>query len=96
MSLVCQATGQPKPTVTWRKAFSKLVQVIVVDQLRFILTPQSKIVVSVFSNIMLNCMAESSIGILCKKASKNLPQSHILYPNGTLLLRKVSPNDAGT
>ena len=27
---------------------------------------------------------------------KHLPQNHILYPNGTLLLRNISPNDAGS
>ena len=81
LSLVCEATGQPTPTVTWRKAFSQLpkekttvvagnlnivniakadggtyecavknllgedsavAQVIVIDELKFILTPPTK------------------------------------------------------
>ena len=27
---------------------------------------------------------------------KHLPQNHILYPNDTVLLRNISPNDAGS
>ena len=26
---------------------------------------------------------------------KQMPQNHVVYPNGTLLLTNVSPNDAG-
>ena len=75
---------------------SAVAQIIVIDKLRFILTPQTKVVVSVFTNVMLNCTALGSIDIDWKKESQNLPQNHVIYPNGTLLLRVVTPNDAGT
>ena len=135
MSLLCKATGQPKPTVTWRKAFSHLSKerttvvdgkltivkttkadggtyacsvknllgqdsavalVMVIDRLKFTLTPPLKVVVSEFSNLLLTCAAQGSIVIIWKRAGKNLPQNHVLYPNGTLLLSKVTTNDAGS
>ena len=135
LTLVCQATGQPTPTITWQKAFSQMTkertavangnltifntakadggsyscgaknllgqdsavaQIIVIDKLRFILTPQTKVVVSVYRNVMLNITALGSIDIDWKKEGQNLPQNHVIYPNGTLLLRVVNQNDAGT
>ncbi|KAL9952541.1 hypothetical protein ACROYT_G039810 [Oculina patagonica] len=133
VSLVCQTTGHPKPTVTWRKAFSQLpkapvvgekltihniakadggdyvcvaknlleedsavAQVIVIDELKFTLTPPVKVVASDFSNVILHCTAHGSVDIDWKRAGQNIPQNHVLYPNGTLLLRRVSSSDAGT
>ena len=134
LSLVCKATGQPIPTVTWRKAFSQLpkqkttvvagnlnivnvakadggtyecavknllgqdsalAQVMVIDELRFVLTPPGKVVASVYDNAKLNCVAEGSVHIEWKRSGQNLPQNHVIYPNGTLLLRSVSSSDAG-
>ncbi|KAL9952561.1 hypothetical protein ACROYT_G039830 [Oculina patagonica] len=135
VSLICQATGQPTPTITWRKAFSQLPKektsvadgkltirnitkadggayacaaknllgedsaaalVTVVDELKFTLTPPVKDVAFVSNIILLNCAAQGSVGISWKRAGQNLPQNHVLYPNGTLLLRSVSTSDAGT
>ncbi len=134
VSLVCQATGQPKPTVTWRKVFSPLpigkttvldgiltirnvtkgdggeyvcgannllgkdsavAQVTVIDELKFTLIPPLKDVAFVLNNILLNCAAQGSVNISWKRAGQNLPQSHVIYPNGTLLLRSVSTSDVG-
>ena len=134
LSLVCKATGQPKPTVTWRKAFSQLpkqkttvfagnlnivdvakadggtyecavknllgqdsalAQVMVIDELKFVLTPPGKVLASVYDNAKLNCVAEGSVHIEWKRSGQNLPQNHVIYPNGTLLLRSVSSSDAG-
>ena len=135
VNLVCQATGQPTPTVTWRKAFSHLpkmktrvvdgtltihniakadggayacaaknllgedsavAQVTVIDELKFTLTPPVNVVASDLSDVILHCTAQGSVHIDWKRASQNIPQSHVVYPNGTLLLRNVSPNDSGT
>ena len=135
MALICQATGQPTPTVTWRKAFSQLpkkkatvvngnltianiakadggayaciaknllggesafAQMTVLGALKFKLTPPIKVAALASSNVMLNCRAQGSLDIVWKKSGQSLPQNHVFYPNGTLLLRKVSPNDAGT
>ena len=134
LSLVCKATGQPTPTVTWRKAFSQLpkqkttvvagnlnivnvakadggtyecavknllgqdsalAQVMVIDELKFVLTPPGKVLASVYDNAKLNCVAEGSVHIEWKRSGQNLPQNHVIYPNGTLLLRSVSSSDAG-
>ena len=135
MTLVCKATGQPMPTVSWRKAFGNLpkekiavidgnvsivsvtktdggtyacsaknllgedsavVLVAVIDRLKFTLTPPIKLVVPKFGNQMLNCQAQGSNEISWKRTNKNLPQNHVIFPNGTLFLRQVTTNDAGT
>ena len=135
LSLVCKATGQPTPTITWRKAFSLLpkqkttvvagnlsivniskadsgtyecmvknllgadsaiAQVTVIDELKFILTPPVTVVASVYNNAKLNCIAGGSVHIDWKRSGQNnLPHNHVLYPDGTLLLRSVSSSDAG-
>ena len=131
MTLVCKATGQPIPTVSWQKAFGNLPKekiamidgnvsivsvtqadggtyllllgedsavalVAVVDRLKFTLTPPVKLVVPEFGNQMLNCQAQGSNEISWKRTNKNLPQNHVIFPNGTLFLRQVTTNDAGT
>ena len=135
VSLICRATGQPTPTVTWQKAFSQLskekttvvdgnltilniakadagdyacvaknllgkdsvvAQLIVLDKLMFTLIPPMKVVASDFSNVTLNCRAMGSLEIVWRRAGQSLPRHHVLYQNGTLLLRSVSSSDAGT
>ena len=135
MTLVCKATGQPMPTMSWRKAFGNLPKekiavidgnvsivsvtkadggtyacsaknllgedsavalVAVIDRLQFTLTPPIKLVVPTFGNQMLNCQAQGSNEISWKRSNKNLPQNHVIFPNGTLFLRQVTTNDAGT
>ena len=134
MSLVCQATGQPTPTVTWRKAFSQLpkqktavvdgnltilnitkadggayacavknllgedsavAQIMVLGKLQFTLVPPIKVVASDLSKVILNCRAKGSLEIAWRRAGQSLPHNHVLYSNGTLLLRSVSSGDAG-
>ena len=130
VSLVCQATGQPAPRITWRKAFSQspkqkttvagkltipnitkadggayaceaknflgkdtaVVQVTVLDRLKFTLIPPVRMVASDLSNVILNCRAMGSLEIVWRRAGQSLPH----YLNGTLLLRSVSSSDAGT
>jgi len=73
--------------------------VIVTDRLRFTLTPPLKVVASEFGNVKLNCAAQGEKEIFWKRTGQNLRQSYVLYPtypNGTLLLKKLSPNDAGS
>ena len=135
VTLECKATGQPMPTVSWRKAFGNLQReriavidgnvsiasvtkadggtyacsaknllgedsavalVAVIDRLQFTLTPPIKLVVPTFGNQMLNCQAQGSNEISWKRSNKNLPQNHVIFPNGTLFLRQVTTNDAGT
>ena len=135
LRLICHATGQPAPTVTWRKAFSELpkektsvvdgnlnihniakadagayacsaknllggdsanAQVIVIDELKFTLTPPVKVVAFVYGNVMLHCMAKGSVHIDWERSGQNLPQNNVIYPNGSLFFRTVSPTDAGT
>ena len=135
MTLVCQASGQPTPTITWQKAFSPpprkkttavngtltisniekadggayacvatnllgedsaVAQVTVLDTLKFRITPPQKVNVSASSKVVLHCAAQGALNIFWKKSGQALPQNHVLYPNGTLLLTKVSPNEAGS
>ena len=135
MTLVCKATGQPMPTVSWRKAFGNLPKekiavidgtvsivnvtkadggtyacsaknllgedsavalVAVIDRLTFTLTPPIKFVAAELGDLMLNCQAQGSIEISWKRTNKNLPQNHIIFANGTLGLKRVTTNDAGT
>ena len=133
--LQCKATGLPKPTITWRRAFGFLAkgktavndgnltirniakadsgdyacsaknflgqdfavaQVMVFERLAFILTPPLKVTVSQSRNLLLNCSAQGNTEITWKRTGKLLPHNHVVYPNGTLLLRNVVKNDAGT
>ena len=135
VSLVCQATGQPTPTVTWRRWYnnamkkrfqvekekmvilsvtkadggdyvcsaknllnedSALAQITVIEELKFKLLPPVKLVASSSSAVILNCTAQGAIDISWKIAGQSHLPNHILYPNGTLVLKSLSLNDAGT
>ena len=75
---------------------SAVAQLIVIDKLKFTLTPPFKVAASDNSNLMLNCAAQGTISIVWKMAGKNLPPNHVVYPNGTLFLSKVTTRDAGS
>ena len=135
MTLVCKATGQPTPTVMWRKAFghvskanivvagwnmtilsvtkadggayacsvknllsqdSAVALVTVIDRLEFVLAPPPTVVANESSDVILNCAAHGKKDILWERQSRVLPKNHAIFSNGTLLLRMVSLNDAGT
>ena len=71
-------------------------QLIVIDRLTFTLTPPRKVTVTQPGNLLLNCAAQGNTEITWKRTGKVLPHSHVIYSNGTLLLRSVVTNDAGT
>ena len=135
MNLVCKASGQPVPTITWQKPLghlprgkttvidgnitilrvtkedrgtyvcsvknllgkdSALAQVTVIDRLKFTLKPPLKATASEFSNLMLNCKALGALEITWKRTNKYLPRTHVIFPNGTLFLKKVTTNDVGS
>ena len=73
-----------------------LAVITVIDRLKFNLTSPLKVATSEFSNLMLNCKAQGALEITWKRTNKNLPRTHVIFPNGTLLLKKVSTNDAGS
>ena len=75
---------------------SAIAQVTVIDRLKFTLTPPLKAVVLVSCMLMLHCEAQGAIEIDWTRVGKYLSQNHVLYPNGTLLLTNISPNDAGS
>ena len=139
MSLVCQATGQPTPTVKWSKLSllyqnapkqtvtsveggklslvkvtksqggdyiclaknllnqdSALVQVIVLEALKFTLFPPRKSLGLNSGDVLLPCSAQGARDIVWQRASQSLPPNHILYSNGSLLLKNISPSYAGS
>ena len=71
-------------------------QLIVIDRLTFTLTPPRKVTVTQSRNLLLNCAAQGNSEITWKRTGKGLPHSHLIYSNGTLLLRSVVTSDAGT
>ena len=135
VSLVCQATGQPAPSVTWRKSVGHMAnersrvlngrleitnvsktdggdyicsaknilnedsahtQVIVFEQLRFALLPPHKRSAKPLENVLLTCEAQGAREVVWQRTGQGLPSGHILYSNGSLLLKNVSLNDAGS
>ena len=76
---------------------SALAVITVIDRLKFTLTPPLKIAASVFNNLMLNCKAQGALEKTWKRTNKyHLPRTHVIFPNGTLFLKKVTTNDAGS
>ena len=75
---------------------SAVALVAVIDRLTLTQTPPIKFVAPQLGNVMLNCQALGSIEISWKRKSENLPQNHVIFPNGTLFLTQVTTNDAGT
>ena len=70
--------------------------ITVTDRLKFTQTPPLNVSTKKKSNLRLNCAARGTIVIIWKRAGQNLPQNHVVYRNGTLLLRNFSPKDAGS
>ena len=75
---------------------SAVALVVVTDRLRIILSPPSKVTTSESSNLLLDCAAQGNTEITWRRTGKLLPHNDVVYPNGTLLLRSVAANDAGT
>ena len=69
---------------------------MVTDRLKFTVTPPLKVNAETLSDLILNCAAQGATVIVWKRAGQSLPHNHVIYRNGTLLLRNFSPNDAGS
>ena len=70
--------------------------VTVIDRLKFNITPPIKVIAFASSSLILNCKAKGSLEITWKRANKDLPQNHTIFSNGTLFVKKVTTNDAGS
>ena len=70
--------------------------VTVIDRLRFTITPPIKVVAFQSTSLILNCKAQGALEITWKRANKYPPQNHTIFSNGTLFVKKVTTNDAGS
>ena len=75
---------------------SAVALVMVINRVQFMLIPLNKVSALECSKVILHCAAQGSTEIIWKRVGKQMPQNHVVYPNGTLLLTNVSPNDAGS
>ena len=75
---------------------SAVALVTVIDRLEFSLAPPHTVVAKGRRNIVLNCAAHGKKGILWERQSKAIPKNHVIFSNGSLFLKIVSDNDAGT
>ena len=75
---------------------SAVALVMVINRLQFMLIPLNKVSALECSKVILHCAAQGTTEIIWKRVGKQMPQNHVVYPNGTLLLTNVSPNDAGS
>ena len=71
-------------------------QVIVLEQLKFTLRPPHKRPAKLSENVLLTCKAQGARKVVWQRTGQGLPSGHILYSNGSLHLKNVSPNDAGS
>ena len=70
--------------------------VMVFEQLKFTLLPPHKRSAKPLENVLLTCEAQGAREVVWQRTGQGLPSGHILYSNGSLLLKNVSPNDAGS
>ena len=75
---------------------SAVALVMVINRLQFMLIPLNKVSALECSKVILHCAAKGSTEIIWNRVGKQMPQNHVVYSNGTLLLTNVSPNDAGS
>ena len=75
---------------------SAAAQITVIEELKFILIPPMKVIISSFSDVKLNCSAKGAVEISWKRSGQSHLPNHILYPNGTLVLKSLTSKDAGT
>ena len=75
---------------------SAVALVMVIKRVQFMLIPLNKVSALECSKVILHCAAKGSTEIIWKRVGKQMPQNHVFYSNGTLLLTNVSPSDAGS
>ena len=78
---------------------SAVAQVMVVDKLKFTLKPPLRVFTVESGFLMLHREATGEKEIVWKKSNQNLIKNYVYYPtfsNGSLLLRNVSRDDAGS
>ena len=71
-------------------------QITVIERLSFITFSPARVLARPETKVELTCVAKGALEITWQRIGKSLPQSHVLYPNGTLLLNYFKSNDAGT
>ena len=69
---------------------------MVIERLRFTISPPLKNTAKKSSDLMLDCKAQGSTVIIWKRAGNLLPGNHVIHRNGSLLLRNINSQDAGS
>ena len=70
--------------------------VIVFERLKFTLLPPHKRSAISFENVLLTCRAQGAREVVWQRTGQGLPSGHILYSNGSLLLKNVVRLDSGS
>ena len=71
-------------------------QITVFEKLKFTLLPPHKRLASPSENVLLTCEAQGAREVVWQRTGQGLPSGHILYSNGSLLLKNVARHDAGS
>ncbi|PFX20258.1 Contactin-4 [Stylophora pistillata] len=71
-------------------------QVTVFEQLKFALLPPLKRLAITSENVLLTCEAQGAREVVGQRTGQGLPSGRVVYSNGSLLLKNVSPTDAGS
>ena len=71
-------------------------QVMVIDKLKFTIIPPSKSKATTSEDVLLTCEAQGAREVVWQRNGQGLPSGHILYSNGSLLLKNVARHDAGS
>ena len=75
---------------------STVAQITTIKELKFVIPTPRKLLAIASTNVKLNCKAIGAAEIVWQRLRQPLQQNHVLYANGTLLLKDISLSSEGT